>query len=287
MISKLKSFSRQSSEDFSDLAKIRCKSDVEDDIVDPTKPRLQAQPLEKLQRFDVFNRLNNGENIHPNNTQPISRKTSFNKVFNATLSETVEDNRPNKQSQPLRNQRSFDDERFVSSRTPSNSIPLSSSRHHDDKASGLMQSRAQTKTMLQGNGSDMDVSTDESALEQLFSKVRHNRIDFVEDAMRSGGFNPRAVDSNGNTLLHICAQNNNRRIAALLLDSASNCEVNAANFKSHTPLDYAVKYGFHKLAGFLEARGAVSGLRRMSGVGDDLPISKPQASEQFSSRRFR
>lgn len=285
MLFKLKSFSRQASKDFSDLSKINYNNDLEDGIAEITQPRLPQ--VEKL--TDIFDGSNNNENIHPNNTQPLSRKPSFNKVFSSTFNETSEDYRYNEQPQPLKDQ--FNDERFISSRVPSSNVPLFSSRRHDIKTTDELHIRDQMETLLRNQISDTDNITEDSASDLLFSKVRHNRIDFVERVIRSGNFNPRAVDDNGNTLLHICAQNNNRRIATLLLNSDSRaglvCDVNAVNFKSHTPLDYAVKYGFHKLVRYLEAQGAVSGLQKTPGTFVGMQFSKSKANEQFSSRPFR
>eukprot|EP01034_Spumella_vulgaris_P024583 gene24583-30949_t len=73
----------------------------------------------------------------------------------------------------------------------------------------------------------------------------------------------RRTDEYGNTVLHVCAQNNNKKIASLLLEhdrgGSSSPLVNACNAKGLTSLDYAEKYGFHKLAAFLASKGATSG----------------------------
>ena len=99
-------------------------------------------------------------------------------------------------------------------------------------------------------------------VDALFSKVRHNHGEYVAQQL-SSGLNPNLVDYNGNTMLHICAQNNNKKIASLLLNSEGiECDINILNNKSHTPLDYAEKYGHTKLAQYLIGKGAVSGLQQ-------------------------
>mmetsp|Transcript_36368 Transcript_36368/g.67735 ORF Transcript_36368/g.67735 Transcript_36368/m.67735 type:complete len:476 (+) Transcript_36368:94-1521(+) len=93
-------------------------------------------------------------------------------------------------------------------------------------------------------------------VEQLFSKVRHNRIGDVK-AILDRGVNPRTKDSNGNSLLHICAQNNLKKMASLVLEFGA--DINAENKKGITALDYCDNYHFDKLGDWFVQNGGDNG----------------------------
>jgi hypothetical protein len=93
-------------------------------------------------------------------------------------------------------------------------------------------------------------------IENVFSKVRHNRIDSVKPIIRDG-FKLAARDANGNTALHICAQNNRLQLASIFVKAG--CAVNARNNKGMTALDYCETYSFLKMADWLIKNGAVVG----------------------------
>merc|ERR1719401_2523995 len=88
----------------------------------------------------------------------------------------------------------------------------------------------------------------------VFSFVRHNRYEAVEALIQQEMDVLQARDENGNNLLHIACQNNNRRIAKLLLKNK--VSVNEQNAKGNTPLHYCSQYGFMQLADYLLAHGA-------------------------------
>lgn len=93
-------------------------------------------------------------------------------------------------------------------------------------------------------------------IEQLFSKVRHNRMDEVKVLLRQGT-SARLKDSNGNSLLHICAQNNLRKMASLVLEHGA--DINAENKKGTTPLDYCDNYHFDQLGEWFVQNGGDNG----------------------------
>ena len=93
--------------------------------------------------------------------------------------------------------------------------------------------------------------------EQLFSKVRHNRIEDVKAQLESGA-DVRRKDSNGNSLLHICAQNNLKRMASLILEHGA--DINAENKKGLTALDYCDNYHFDKLGDWFVQQGGDNGI---------------------------
>ena len=110
------------------------------------------------------------------------------------------------------------------------------------------QSRQKDSTQIEEEDSELVAS--------LFSKVRHNRMEIVQDMLEKGKVRAsRLRDENGNTLLHVCAQNNLRKMASLVLSYG--CEINALNFKSCSALDYAERYSFGKLADWLRSKGAL------------------------------
>lgn len=101
--------------------------------------------------------------------------------------------------------------------------------------------------------SDSDDEGD--SIEAVFSKTRHNRAVAVREALVRG-FDAHSRDENGNTLLHICAQNNLKKLAAVVISAG--CPVNAFNRRGLTPLDYCVSYQFNVMASWLkEEHGAV------------------------------
>ena len=95
-------------------------------------------------------------------------------------------------------------------------------------------------------------------IETIFSKVRHNRTEAVISAIDQG-FNVNSVDTYGNTILHVCAQNNLRKLASTLLQRYPQIQLNTENLKGLTALDYADKYGFEKVSTWLIGVGAEHG----------------------------
>merc|ERR1712167_92816 len=92
----------------------------------------------------------------------------------------------------------------------------------------------------------------EMEIENLFSKVRHNRIEDVKHILVCGT-DVGIKDTNGNSLLHICAQNNLKRMASLVLGYGAN--INAENKKGITALDYCDNYHFDKLGDWFVQNG--------------------------------
>jgi hypothetical protein len=133
------------------------------------------------------------------------------------------------------------------------------------------------EAMAHQNESDIsiDSTTEQDKIELVFSKARHNHMDAVLEALQTG-FNINTVDSYGNTLMHVCAQNNHRKLASALLQNFPTCNINKNNLKSLTPLDYAEKYGFQKMSSWLKGVGGIQG-----------PTSTAQFSSQPSSVRLR
>jgi hypothetical protein len=100
---------------------------------------------------------------------------------------------------------------------------------------------------------------DEENVEMLFSKLRHNRVAYVKEALQAGT-DINTVDNRGNSLLHICAQNDNKKMAALMIKLG--CRINRENKKGLTALDYALMYKFTDLVEQLSEAGGVVGTQK-------------------------
>ena len=100
----------------------------------------------------------------------------------------------------------------------------------------------------------MYVYEDEEDVDQteyVFSKVRHNRIELVRTALEQG-FDPFSIDDKGNTMLHICCQNNHRKLASVVLKAG--CPTGEINYKGLTPLSFCKLYQFKELTAWLNKK---------------------------------
>jgi len=97
----------------------------------------------------------------------------------------------------------------------------------------------------------------------VFSFVRHNHYDAVEALIQQDTSVLMARDDAGNNLLHIACQNNNRRMAKLLLKNGIN--VNDQNNKGNAALHYCYQYKFMSLVDYLMATGADDNLPNQAG----------------------
>jgi ankyrin repeat protein len=86
---------------------------------------------------------------------------------------------------------------------------------------------------------------------RVFSKVRHNRFEEVQQLLEEG-LPVDATDDNGNAMLHIACQNGHRRLAKVLLRGGAN--MNAQNNKGQTPLHFAFAFGYQELGQYLIAK---------------------------------
>ena len=114
----------------------------------------------------------------------------------------------------------------------------------------------------QGILSETSIEEKRQMREFLFSKVRHNHVDVVSTCIKGGTHNLLAVDDKGNTLLHIAAQNNLKKMASLLIKDGgfgSLDQLNRVNLKGKTALDYCELYKFEKMHDWLALQGAEKG----------------------------
>jgi hypothetical protein len=131
------------------------------------------------------------------------------------------------------------------------------------------------------------VDEDEETLRELiatvFSKARHNHMDYILQKITQEQFNTNAKDEYGNTLLHICAQNNHRKLAQLILKHSSNTNIYTKNHKGFTALDYCEKYGFLKMYDWLQECGEAARQGERTGKENDHNTNNNRDYEQDDS----
>ena len=217
--------------------------------------------------------LGDSANIHRSRDEPISVDAV--KLTYSKAPQLV--NRPNEPEARRNLDNTSDamdtagkDNRFATSRS------VSSIKIQTNTAKTAIPAVVETSTANVDGTEEVDENSEhDDQIEHIFSKARHNHAAVVISALQAG-FHVNTTDGNGNTLLHICAQNNHKKLASALILNFPMCNINAENFKSLTPLDYARKYGFEKLATWLESAGATCG----SG-------SSKQAASQSSITKLR
>lgn len=120
----------------------------------------------------------------------------------------------------------------------------------------------------------------EKSNEIVFSFVRHNRYDAVEALIQQDQDVIHATDETGNTLLHTACQNNNRRLAKLLLKN--HITINLQNSRGNTSLHYCYQYGFSDLAEYLLAHGADDSILNQDGF---VPAQGTGRAENLTSQQ--
>jgi hypothetical protein len=175
-------------------------------------------------------------------------------------------------TRPKESKIDYDDCEGISAMKPSNSEPKSSdirgtTHTETDSSYSYVYSPCKGKcTSTKSNPQPQHYDEKDAELEEdrwervnaVFSRVRHDRRDAVKEALDEG-FDPYSVDENGNTMLHVCAQNNLKKMAAELLRRG--CFLNALNKKKLTPLDYCDSLKYDALGEWLISKGAERGPR--------------------------
>lgn len=113
-----------------------------------------------------------------------------------------------------------------------------------------------------------------------FSFVRHNRFDAVEALIQQNPDILKSRDPAGNTLLHVACQNDNRRVAKLLVKNGLSVDVQ--NNGGNTPLHFCAHYGFMALGDFLVQMGADESLTNKQGMlpAQGLGKEDPNSTQQ-------
>jgi hypothetical protein len=101
---------------------------------------------------------------------------------------------------------------------------------------------------------------------KVCSLCRHAKFGEVEELMNHPDWNLGMdyQDEAGNSLLHIAAQNGNKRMIKLCLRRGA--ELNAQNLNGQTPLHFAYAYGYNEVGDYLVNKGADDSLRNKDGL---------------------
>lgn len=119
----------------------------------------------------------------------------------------------------------------------------------------------------------------------VFSFVRHNRYEAVEELIQQDPGVLAYADEKGNNLLHVACQNNNRRVAKLLIKAGIN--LNKQNLNGNTPLHYCYAYAFTQLAEFLIAKGADESLSNNDGKLPYEGLGKDETEQTGAAKHLQ
>eukprot|EP01084_Bolivina_argentea_P061657 112712_1 len=92
-----------------------------------------------------------------------------------------------------------------------------------------------------------------SQVKNLFTKAINNRHSGVEEMLASNT-DPNTKDEHGNTILHVAAQNGNKRLIKIALRWGG--RINEQNKQGQTALHYLFAYKYENLAAYLISKGA-------------------------------
>lgn len=139
---------------------------------------------------------------------------------------------------------------------------------------------------------------------EAFSRARHGRTKELDRLFQLERVDPAVRDQHGLTLLHIAAQNNQRKAAKLVLkrtdfatDPPRLSLIDAQTSAGHTALHFAFAYGYKELGKYLLSLGAddtvanVHGMTCYEGLDPDEPprdcLNTPEMRELARSAELR
>jgi len=135
---------------------------------------------------------------------------------------------------------------------------------------------------------------DELALQQLHSAVRWNKVDEVsamltkdnDDELAKATANKKDP-KNGNTALHIAAQNGHFDMCKMLV--ANGADVDAQNAGGNTPLHMVTSYDIDDVKAYLDEQGANGTVKNQEGFQARYGLSgeKDPTSVAFAVETFR
>lgn len=120
---------------------------------------------------------------------------------------------------------------------------------------------------------------------EAFSRARHGRVKELDALFQRKHVDPASRDQHGLTLLHMAAQNNQRKAAKLVLKRTDFSTdpprlelINSQTNLGHTPLHFAFAYGYHELGKYLLSLGADDTVANMHGMTcyEGLDPDEPQ-----------
>mmetsp|Transcript_20671 Transcript_20671/g.29678 ORF Transcript_20671/g.29678 Transcript_20671/m.29678 type:complete len:293 (+) Transcript_20671:4400-5278(+) len=101
---------------------------------------------------------------------------------------------------------------------------------------------------------------------KVCSLCRHGKFGEVDEMMNHPDWNLGMdyQDEAGNTMLHIAAQNGNKRMIKLCLRRGA--ELNTQNLNGQTALHFAYSYGYNEVGDYLVSKGADDSIRNKDGL---------------------
>ena len=107
---------------------------------------------------------------------------------------------------------------------------------------------------------------DNTEFQKASSLLRHGKFKELHELLNQPdcAISVDHTDEHGNTLLHISAQNGNKRMVKLCLRYGAH--IDARNNNGQTALHFAVGYGFQGLGEYLVQKGADDSLRNRFGL---------------------
>ena len=152
---------------------------------------------------------------------------------------------------------------FIPSLTTKEESLLEQSRKRADESFIEVMDKEGARQMEEAAGQANKLAQD---FQELASWARHGKYREIEDAMNQPDWNLPIdyQDDTGSTLLHVAAQNGNKRIAKLCLRRGAS--INKQNLNGQGVLHYACSYGFNDLADYFVSKGADDSLRNADGL---------------------
>ena len=130
---------------------------------------------------------------------------------------------------------------------------------------------------------------DEDEMLDMLSRARHGKQKELERYFKRG-ITARVEDVSGNTLVHIAAQNNHKKVAKMVLrytdykdDPPTADFINYQNHNGHTALHYCFAYGYMELGDYLIELGADDTVVNLNGLtcyeGIDMDQTPPHLQD--------
>ena len=149
------------------------------------------------------------------------------------------------------------------------------------------------RALLVDSGMGDDLLTFNADLYEACATDNADAVRAILDASLAGLNGPNADDS-GRTPLHICAVNDSKKAAAVLLDylkpwnqppsetevgGGDRLDINARNAFGYMPLHNALYYGHHEVAMMLVSAGAITDDRENYGKMAPLEVGRTQGKD--------
>ncbi len=101
---------------------------------------------------------------------------------------------------------------------------------------------------------------------KVCSLARHGKYNEMEDLMNQSEWNVPIdyQDEQGNSMLHLCCQNGNRRIVKMVVRRGAT--INIQNLTGQTPLHFAFGYGYKEVGEYLIKLGADDTIKNKDGL---------------------